>query len=73
MMANTGGVPEPLQDRLTILTSGSTTARDMARGHVDFRHLLGTMHTNRIERLEHAGFTTEQANRLSELRTPNFM
>ncbi len=72
-MANTGGVPEPLQDGLTILAAGSTTARDIARGHDDFRQLLDTMHTNRIKRLEHAGFTREQANRLSELHTPNFM
>ncbi len=72
-MANTGGVPEPLQDRLTILAAESTTARDIARGHVDFCQLLDTMHTNRIKRLEHGGFTTEQANGLSELHTPNFM
>ena len=72
-MANTGGVPEPLQDGLTILAAGSTTSRDIARGHDSFRQLLDTMHINRIKRLEHAGFTTEQANRLSELHTPNFM
>lgn len=47
--------------------------RHIARGHDDFRRLLETMHTNRIKRLEHAGFTTEQANTLSELHTPNFM
>ena len=72
-MANTGGVPEPLQDGLTILAAGNTTTRDIARGHDSFRQLLDTMHTNRIKRLEHAGFTTAQANRLSELHTPNFM
>ena len=72
-MANAAGVPEPLQDGLTILAAGSTHVRDVARGHDDFRQLLDTMHINRIKRLEHAGFTTEQANTLSALHTPNFM
>ncbi len=72
-MANTGGVPEPLQDGLTVLAAGGTQTRDIARGQHDFRQLLETMHINRIKRLEHAGFTTEQANTLSELHTPNFM
>lgn len=69
----TSGVPEPLQDGLTILAAGSTLPRDVARGHDDFRQLLDEMHTNRIKRLEHAGFTSAQANNLSELHTPNFM
>jgi len=72
-MANAAGVPEPLQDGLTILAAGSTQTRDVARGHDDFRQLLDTMHINRIKRLQHAGFTTEQANTLSALHTPNFM
>ncbi len=73
MLANAGGVPEPLQDGLTILAAGRTTTRDISRGHDEFRQLLDTMHINRIKRLEHAGFTTEQANNLSDLHTPNFM
>jgi hypothetical protein len=28
---------------------------------------------NRVKRLEHAGFTPEQAKMLSDLHTPNFM
>jgi hypothetical protein len=67
------GVPEPLQDGLTILAAGSTLPRDVARGHDDFRQLLDEMHANRIKRLEHAGFTSAQAITLSELHTPNFM
>ncbi len=73
VMAANSGVPEPLQDGLTILAAGSTTYRDIARGHDEFRALLDEMHTNRIKRLEHAGFTSAQANTLSELHTPNFM
>lgn len=72
-MAGSGGVPEPLQDGLTILAAGSTSPRDVAKGHDDFRQLLDDMHVNRIKRLQHAGFTSEQARSLSELHTPNFM
>jgi hypothetical protein len=72
-LANIGGAPEPLQDGLTVLAAGSTDAKSIARGHEAFRELLDTMHTSRVKRLEHAGFTTEQAKNLSDLHTPNFM
>lgn len=72
-MAGAGGIPAPLQDGLTILAAGSTRPSDVSRGHEAFRDLLDQMHTNRIRRLEHAGFTSEQAGMLSELHTPNFM
>ena len=72
-MADAVGVPEPLQDGLTILAAGSTRPSDIAKGHDAFRDLLEEMHSNRIKRLEHAGFTPDQANTLSELHTPNFM
>ncbi len=68
-----GGVPAPLQDALTILAAGSTEPEAVARGHEAFRELLETMHASRIRRLEHAGFTAEQAETISELHTPNFM
>ena len=54
-------------------TAGSTDSRAISRGHEAFRELLHTMHESRIRRLEHAGFTTEQAQLLSDLHTPNFM
>ena len=72
-MSGVGGVPDGLQDGLTILAAGSTSPNDIARGHDAFRSLLDEMHENRIKRLEHAGFTPEQARTLSELHTPNFM
>jgi len=31
------------------------------------------MHASRIRRLQHAGFTAQQAETISELHTPNFM
>ncbi len=68
-----GGVPAPLQDSLTILAAGGSEPRNVARGNVDFQELLETMHLSRIRRLEHAGFTPEQAETISQLHTPNFM
>jgi hypothetical protein len=68
-----GGVPAPLQDALTILAAGGTDPRSVARGNVCFRELLETMHLSRTRRLEHAGFTPEQAETISQLHTPNFM
>jgi TusA-related sulfurtransferase len=72
-LSNVGGAPEPLQDGLTVLAAGSTSAPAIARGHDAFRELLHTMHESRVKRLEHAGFTPEQAQTLSDLHTPNFM
>ncbi|MEK6233484.1 MAG: hypothetical protein N2C14_02135 [Planctomycetales bacterium] len=72
-LSNVGGAPEPLQDGLTILAAGGADSKAVARGHEAFRELLHTMHASRVTRLEHAGFTTEQAQRLSDLHTPNFM
>lgn len=68
-----GGVPAPLQDALTILAAGSTEPKAVARGHEAFRELLENMHTSRVRRLGHAGFTVEQSETISDLHTPNFM
>jgi hypothetical protein len=70
---DSGGVPAPLQDSLTLLAAGSTAPAAVARGHEAFRALLDTMHHARIKRLERAGFTEEQAALMSELHTANFM
>lgn len=72
-LSNVGGAPEPLQDGLTVLAAGSTDSKAIARGHDAFRELLHTMHESRVKRLEHAGFTSDQAKSLSDLHTPNFM
>jgi hypothetical protein len=72
-LSNVGGAPEPLQDGLTVLAAGSTDSKAIAAGHEAFRELLHTMHDSRVKRLEHAGFTAEEAQRLSDLHTPNFM
>jgi TusA-related sulfurtransferase len=67
------GVPAPVQDALTILAAGGTEPKAVARGYEAFRELLATMHASRIRRLQHAGFTPQQAETISELHTPNFM
>ncbi len=67
------GVPAPIQDALVVLAAGGDDPRAIARGHDAFRQLLDTMHVGRIKRLQTAGFTTEQAQTLSDLHTPNFM
>ena len=72
-LSGVGGPPDPLQDGLTVLAAGSTDSRAISRGHEAFRELLVTMHESRLRRLEHAGFTNEQAQLLSDLHTPNFM
>lgn len=72
-LAGVGGVPESLQDGLTILAARGTEPKAVARGHDAFRELMDTMSQNRIKRLMHAGFTKEQAQTLSDLHTPNFM
>jgi len=72
-MASAAGVPAPVSDALTILAAGGSDPRGVRKGHEAYRELLETMHENRMKRLEHAGFSPEQAKTLSDLHTPNFM
>jgi TusA-related sulfurtransferase len=72
-LAGAAGVPAPVQDALTIYAAGASDPRRVARGHEAFRELLLTMHEGRIRRLRSAGFTADQAARISDLHTPNFM
>jgi nitroreductase len=66
-------VPPPLQDALTILAAGDGAPGAVARGHRAFQALLEEMDQARRKRLVTAGFSAEQAERLSALHTPNFM
>jgi hypothetical protein len=68
-----GGVPAPVQDALVVYAAAGTEPSRIARGHDAYRELLHTMHEGRVKRLLHAGFTSEQAETLSGLHTPNFM
>ncbi len=67
------GVPAPIQDALIVLAARGIDAGSLRRGDEAFRELVTTMHEARVKRLLHAGFTPEQADRLSALHTPNFM
>jgi hypothetical protein len=67
------GIPGAVQDALTILAARGDDPPSVARGHQAFRELLATMQGNRERRLHAAGFSDEQAARLAELHTPNFM
>lgn len=72
-LAGIAGVPAPVQDALAIYAAGGSNPRRVAQGHDAYRELLAAMHEGRIRRLRSAGFTAEQANRISDLHTPNFM
>jgi hypothetical protein len=72
-MSGASGVPAPIADALTILAARGDGPSDVRRGYDAYRGLLETMHANRMKRLEHAGFSPEQARTLSDLHTPNFM
>jgi hypothetical protein len=66
-------IPAAVQDALTILAARGSDPPSVARGHEAFRALLATMTGNRQRRLSAAGFSEEQAARLAQLHTPNFM
>jgi hypothetical protein len=68
-----GGVPAPIQDALVVLAAGSDEPSALARGHEAFQQLLAEMHDGRAKRLAHAGFSADEAERISTLHTPNFM
>ena len=72
-MHGSDGVPAPIQDALTILAAHGDDPPSVARGHEAFRALLGEMHAGRLKRLVHAGFSADEAERISSLHTPNFM
>lgn len=72
-LAGVGGIPTAVQDALVVYAAGGTEPARISRGHDAFRALLETMHEGRVKRLLHAGFTSEQAQTISSLHTPNFM
>lgn len=72
-LAGVGGVPAAVQDSLTVLAAGGTDPVSIAKGHRAFQELLEVMHENRVKRLRTAGFSSDQAEIISDLHTPNFM
>lgn len=67
------GVNPMVQEALAIMAGGGSEPLQMALGVERGRELYTTMHRNRVRRLITAGFSTEQAERMSNLHTPNFM
>jgi hypothetical protein len=67
------GVPAPLLDALVVLAARGVDPRSLRRGHEAVRALLETLTQQREKRLVHAGFTVDDAARLSALHTPNLM
>jgi TusA-related sulfurtransferase len=62
-----------VEESLIILAAGGLEPANLPSGVQAVRQLHTTMHTNRIRRLELAGFDHTAAEDLSERHTPNFM
>jgi hypothetical protein len=62
-----------VQEALAVLAAGGLQPHRLAEGTRCVRALLEEMHVHRLQRLQAAGFTLEQADEMSRLHTPNFM
>jgi TusA-related sulfurtransferase len=62
-----------VQEALAILAAGGLDPHRLGDGIHSVRALLEEMHVHRLQRLQAAGFTPEQADEMSRLHTPNFM
>ena len=62
-----------VQEALAILAAGGLDPARLAEGTGLVRALMEEMHAHRLQRLQVAGFTPEQAEEISRLHTPNFM
>jgi len=62
-----------VQEALAILAAGGLNLDRLAEGTGQVRALMDEMHVHRLQRLQVAGFTPEQADEMSRLHTPNFM
>jgi TusA-related sulfurtransferase len=62
-----------VQEALAVLAGGGADPDRLAAGTGRVHTLLEEMHAHRLQRLQAAGFTPEQAEEMSRLHTPNFM
>jgi len=62
-----------IQEALAILAAGGLFPERLGAATTCVRELMAEMHAHRLQRLQAAGFTAEQAQEMSELHTPNFM
>ncbi|MFC4312772.1 ferritin-like domain-containing protein [Steroidobacter flavus] len=72
-LAPTSGLNEEVFDALVLLAAGSLTPAAIARGHAAAQQLKLDMAAGRKSRLLHLGFPADQAQRLADMHTRNFM
>jgi hypothetical protein len=72
-LAPTSGLNEEVFDALVSIAAGSLTPPAVARGHAAVQQLQLDMAAGRKSRLLHLGFPTDQAQRLADMHTRNFM
>jgi TusA-related sulfurtransferase len=73
VMSTVTEVNPRVQEALAILAAGGIEADRLAEGSRCVGVLMEQMHAHRLQRLQSAGFTPEQADEMSRLHTPNFM
>jgi hypothetical protein len=72
-LASTAGLNEEVFDALVLLAAGELSPASVARGHAAVQQLQRDMAAGRRSRLARLGFDRDEAQRLSELHTRNFM
>lgn len=72
-LAATAGLNEEVFDALVLLAAGALSPAAIAHGHAAVQQLQRDMAAGRRARLARLGFAREEAERLSELHTRNFM
>ncbi|WP_129774712.1 ferritin-like domain-containing protein [Peristeroidobacter soli] len=72
-LAPTSGLNEEVFDALILIAAGSLTPAAIARGYAAVQRLKLDMAAGRKSRLLHLGFPADQAQRLADLHTRNFM
>jgi hypothetical protein len=72
-LAGTAGLNEEVFDALVLLAAGELSPAAIARGHAAVQQLQRDMAAGRRARLTRLGFERDEAQRLSDLHTRNFM
>jgi hypothetical protein len=72
-LAHTAGLNEEVFDALVLLAAGELSPEAIARGHAAVQQLQRDMAAGRRARLARLGFERDEAKRLSDLHTRNFM
>lgn len=73
VMSSVTEVSPRIQEALAVLAAGGLDPARLKAGTDRVRELIAEMHEHRLKRLVSAGFTSDQAEEMSRLHTPNFM